>query len=122
MPAKPRFSSEQLEAAYELLKDATRAHPVTSEQLEKAVRLPHVEGNLGGRTLIHEVMKAKRLPLVATSGGYFVPTTYEEVKEYVEGLQRRSLGNMGRAALVDVLWHETHPTDEENQTTLEDEW
>lgn len=125
MPQKPRYSDEQVDKALDLLKAASRDAPITSEQVGEVLGLDDFEGNWKARELISEVMRRRKVPVVArTHGkrpGYWIPTSEIEVKEYVQDLHRRATGDMGRAALVEVLWHETHPESEvEAQASLED--
>lgn len=122
---KPRYSDEQLDKALRLLRGASTTEPITSEQLGEALGLDDFEGNWKARELITEVMRTRRTPVVARAGGkhrgYWIPTTEAEVKEYVQDLHRRATGDMGRAALVEVLWHEANPDSEgTDQASLED--
>jgi len=123
--AKPRFTDVQVGKALEILRSATSARPVTSEDLGNKLGLDDFEGNWKARDLISEVMRRKRQPIVARATGkargYWIPETREEVNEYIHDLNQRALGNLGRAALLDVLWHEKHPEeDSDSGRTLED--
>lgn len=125
MVQKPRYSDEWVDKALGLLKAASSAAPITSERMGAALGLDDFEGNWKARNLISEVMRRRKVPVVArTHGkhpGYWIPTSEAEVKDYVQELHRRATGDMGRAALVEVLWHEAHPDSEsEDQASLED--
>jgi hypothetical protein len=125
MAPKPRYSDDQVDKALGLLRGASSAAPITSEEVGKALGLDDFEGNWKARELISEVMRRRKIPVVArTHGkhpGYWIPTSETEVKEYVQELHRRATGDMGRAALVEVLWHEAHPdSGAESQPSLED--
>jgi hypothetical protein len=121
MPAKAQYTEIQVEGAYEILQKATKARPVTSEELGERLRIDDVEGNPIGRGLITEVIRRKRIPIVAKGKGYFVPESYDDVKSYLNDLNRRSLGILERGALVDLLWHETHgDTEGQNAPSLDE--
>lgn len=125
MAQKPRYPDELVDKALGLLKAATSGAPITSEQVGKALGLEDFEGNWKARDLISEVMRRRKVPVVArTHGkhpGYWIPTSEAEVKEYVSDLHRRATGDMGRAALIEVLWHQANPGSEaEDQPSLED--
>jgi hypothetical protein len=126
MTARPKYTDDQMERASNLLKGASSTHPITSEELGEKLGLEDIEGNWNARDLITEVMRKKRVPVVArTTGkarGYWVPQTETDVKEYVQDLFRRSHGILGRAALVDFLWHESHPGEDSEPSGPLDEY
>lgn len=117
-----KVTPAMVDAAYKALSAATRGNPISSEELGRAIGISDdPEGNPLARSIVLEVMRTKRLPVVANSTGYFVPKTYAEVREYVSQLQHRQLGIMERAALIDSLWHEAHPEDPAPDTESADE-
>ena len=127
MRPRTRYTPEQLTKAEKMLRAATRAKPVTSEEIGVAVGIDDVEGNPGARGLIFEVMTQTKLPIVARSVGkqmgYFEAESYDDVKQYKANLQKRVMGTLERSARVDLYWHEKHGDDESGgQTSMEDDW
>lgn len=57
------------------------------------------------RKLIEEVMIETRLPIAATSYGYFVIETPEEYAEYIENLQGRIAGIKKRITVVNLAYY-----------------
>lgn len=122
MPAKSGPTNAQIQKAHQLLANATASRPITSEQIGAALGIDDIEGNWNAREVVHQVMLKKRVPVVASPSGYYVPTSYDEVKAYKDDLQRRALAIMGRAALVDSLWHEAHGDEGPGTPSIEEEW
>ena len=63
---KPKFTGEHIEHAYDMLKNATKDKPVTSEEIRKEFDFKIVSGRPNERALIKEVMKEARPVLVIT--------------------------------------------------------
>jgi hypothetical protein len=98
----------QIERAFTILQKATKANPITSEELGIKLGITDVEGNPLARSVITEVIREKHLPLGATAHGYFVMTTTEDLKEYRADLNRRIAGTLDRIRLVEEAFEKTH--------------
>ena len=69
MANKDRYTADQIENAYTLLKAATKAKPITSEELGHKLGLDDIEGNWKARALIGEVVRQRNLPVGAKGRG-----------------------------------------------------
>lgn len=116
MPSKWNWTDEQVDRAYELLKDSTKASRVKAVTLEEALGVEHIEGRMKSRDLITEVMRRKHLPLGSGNTGFYVIRSEDELKIYREALTKRILGVENRIDLVEKAYLETYgslPDEEE---------
>ena len=122
MVDRPRFTNEQVDQALEILRNATKSHPVTSEELGHRLHLNDIEGNWKARELITEVIRTRGLPVGANGTGYYVIRDMRELKEYRDDLQRRAISILERIALVERAFREANGETEVPETSMEDEW
>ncbi|MGA8537785.1 MAG: hypothetical protein WB789_10420 [Thermoplasmata archaeon] len=123
MANKDRYTADQIENAYTLLKAATKAKPITSEELGHKLGLDDIEGNWKARALIGEVVRQRNLPVGAKGRGYYVLKTVEDLKEYREDLARRIHGIFDRIRSVEDAFETTYGKQPPGgQASLEDEW
>lgn len=126
MPSRNRFTEEQVERAFEFLKRASSTAPLTSEYLGRQMHLADIEGNWKARELISEVMRSRKVPIVARaagkSRGYWIATSRNEIKSYVSDLYRRATEILGRAATVEGLWLRNNPAEQPEVDPSGDEY
>lgn len=117
------WTEEQIEGAYEILKDSTRENPVTSETIRKALSIKDFSGRWRSRDLITEMMRRTGLPLASGNGGYFVMRTSDDLKVYRSQLRVRSLHIQGRIDLIERNWERMYgqPPPEEEDSEDEDD-
>ena len=60
----------------------------------------------GTRTSITECLEESNLPIGANSRGYFLISSDEEYREYLDNLERRIMGIKKRARLIKEAWTE----------------
>lgn len=104
-----KYTNEQIDQAHEMLKKATKEHPVKSKELEGLLQAEDADGHPASRGLIKVVMEKKGLPLAADGGGYYIISSLDELKQYHNSLQKRINGIMDRQVMVRAAFISLHP-------------
>jgi hypothetical protein len=81
---------------------ATKQTPITSTEIRKMFHFKEVNGNPQERALITELIMDWGVPIGATSDGYFLIRTEEELEEYLAILDSRALNIMKRKEKVEL--------------------
>jgi hypothetical protein len=108
MVSGTKWTDEQVAAAFNILKGATREKPVTSAQVKEKLKVDDFEGRWVSRNLILEVIKRHKLPLASNDSGYFVMKTYEDLRQYREDLHKRAMKIYSRIKIMEDAYDATY--------------
>ena len=122
MVRKTQYDNEMIENAYNILKYSTKENPMKSKELQRKLRLDDADGRPNTRGLITEVIRRKRLPLAASSHGYYVIHNIDELKENNEQLDKRKIGIENRKVLINSVFLLEHPESLEDARFEEPEY
>ena len=123
-----KFNQEIIERAYEIMRYSTKEKPITSSELQRRLGLNDADGDPNSRALIKVVIHRKYLPLAAGQSGYYVISTYEELRKYFSNLDTRAAKIIERKLLIgrafknsypDQLPEETYDDDIENEEDID---
>lgn len=99
-------------AADELRGRTSKEEAITSSELSEKLRIGDAEGNPETREIVRDIMKTRNIPIIASSCGYWVASSKQEIEEYTERLDARIQGIQTRKYEIISAWNSRGDDDE----------
>ncbi len=85
-----------------------RRNPISSSQIAQTIGIIEDDTHSATRNLIYQCAQQYRIPLVATSNGYFIIENEEELNCYIANLESRVAGIQERIRFIQETWRAQH--------------